>query len=64
MTRTIDRKYVFTQSEVREALIAMMKAKGVQAPEYIGDTKTCFWENHPDGAVAVKWSVEDDLTIP
>ena len=64
MTRTIEREYRFSQREVREAILLMLKKQDIQAPAYIGDTDTCSWTDEPDGGVTVKWRVEDDIDVP
>jgi len=63
MTRTIEREYTFSQREVREAILLMLKKHDIQAPEYIGDTDTCLWIDEPNGGVTVKWHVKDDVDL-
>ena len=64
MTRTIQRTYELSRSEVREAIIALMKSKGMPTPSYVGNTDTCTWEDKLDGSVVIVWSETDDLALP
>jgi DNA-binding beta-propeller fold protein YncE len=62
MTRTITRSYAFSQSDVREALIAWMKSKDLQAPMYVGDTPSgTTWTVTEDGGHTVTWIDEDEV---
>jgi len=64
MTRTIDRSYIFDRREVREALLAALKAKGLPCPGYIGDTDTCTWRETMDGCTEVRWTEVDKVEMP
>lgn len=60
MNRSIRREYVFSQREVHEALIAWMKSKDLQAPDYVGNTPCTSWIRE-DESLRVVWIVEDKL---
>ncbi|WP_398480911.1 hypothetical protein [Tardiphaga sp.] len=62
MNRKIVRTYKFSDREVNEALIAMLKARDIQAPQYVGETPCTTWIKEPDG-IRVEWSDETDLDI-
>jgi hypothetical protein len=63
MNRCIKRSYAFTRQEVREVLVWWMKAKDLQAPQYIGDTDTTCWSMTDDGGVLVEWSADDQVDL-
>lgn len=62
MDRRIERRYFFSEREIREILVAHLKAKDVPAPDYVGDTPTCKWENDPLG-VYVTWTDESQIEL-
>ena len=60
MERRIDRSYAFSDREIREALVAWLKSKDLQAPQYVGDTPDTKWIKEPAG-IRVEWSEKDEL---
>ncbi len=50
VVRKIDRTYTFSERDVREALIAAMKKKDLQAPQYVGNTPSTTWTTASDGS--------------
>lgn len=64
MHRKIDRSYTLHRTEVREAILAWLKAKDLQRPDYIGDTPTCRWIDLPaDGGVRIEWTEEGSVDV-
>lgn len=62
MNRKIVRTYFFTNNEVHEAIVAMLKAKDMPIPQYVGNAGTTKWTDEPKG-VRVEWIDEDDVTV-
>ncbi len=60
MNRKIIRNYFFSDNEVNEAIVAMLKSKDMQVPQYVGNAGTTKWTKEPKG-IRVEWSEEDDL---
>ncbi len=60
MERRIVRSYSFTDRDVREALIAWLKAKDMPAPIYVGDADTTKWKTEPAG-ISVEWTEQDEI---
>lgn len=63
MTRTIERTYTFSQREVREAILAALKAKDIPCPQYVGNTDTCTWRDLEDGSVVVAWTDTGEIEL-
>lgn len=63
MNRCIQRRYEFTNREVREILIGWMKQNDLPCPAYIGDAETTKWTVAPDGII-VEWSDADQVGVP
>lgn len=59
--RSVVRSYSLPIREVREAVIAYLKAKDMPTPKYVGDTPDCKWTNTLDGGVAVEWTEKDEM---
>lgn len=61
MTRTITRSYDFDVRDVREALIAWLRSKDMQAPKYVGNTDDTKWTVGTDGSQRVEWTEQDKV---
>lgn len=64
MKRSIVRTYVFSEREVHEALIAMLKAKDVPAPGYVADTPNCKWTWRRNSIIECVWTDSDEVQLP
>lgn len=60
MERRIQRTYAFNDREIREALIAWLKSKDMQAPSYVGDTPDTKWTKESAG-LRVEWFEADEV---
>lgn len=62
MNRRVVRSYFFTDNEVNSALIDMLKAKDIPAPDYVGNAGTTKWTKEPNG-IRVEWIAEDKVEV-
>jgi hypothetical protein len=46
--------------EIREAILAWLKARDMPSPGYVGDTDTVRWTDEPAG-VRVEWTEQDEI---
>lgn len=60
MKRRIERSYIFSEVDIREAIIAWLNSKDLPSPGYVGDTDTVQWVEEPDG-LRVVWVEHDDI---
>lgn len=60
MKRKIERSYSLDQREIREAILAWIKAKDLPSPSYVGNTPTCTWYDE-DGGVRIEWMEEGEV---
>jgi len=60
MERCIVRSYSIPTREIREAIVAYLKAKNMPAPAYVADTPNCKWTDLPAG-VKVEWTEQDEM---
>jgi hypothetical protein len=61
MKRSITRSYIFSEGDVREALLAWLRAKDLPTPKYIGNTPDTDWAVYDDGGIRVEWTEEDEV---
>lgn len=61
MKRAIARDYTLDKRDVREAIVAWIKSKGLPTPGYLDNTPSTSWEDLPDGSVKIRWSEDDDV---
>lgn len=59
--RNVVRTYALPIREVREAIIAYLKAKNMPTPSYVGDTSDTKWSATQDGGIRVEWTEKDEM---
>lgn len=59
MERKIDRSYAFSEREIREALLAWLKAKDLPAPAGAYENQVT-WTQEPRG-LRLAWSEQDEM---
>jgi len=62
MQRKIVRNYFFSDNEINNALLAMLKVRDMPAPDYAGNAGTTRWTKEPNG-VRVEWVDEEDVVV-
>ncbi len=60
MQKKVTRSYELHDRDIREAIIAWLRAKDLPAPIYVGDTPDCKWIKRVEG-IGVEWTEEAEI---